>query len=296
MGSLLMVKAGSCLDRTEMAPDEAIRVRVSITSTALNLQALHGGVLLTLNQAYSAWCAERHLERMRLGLISHDTHATQNDESLFSKESERNKVDSLCPGLEAFQAFIDNTHDLPHPALTKAVSHGMVRSSSVASVAMDLIESVMSHSSIEIRKAGLATQITMSDIVVIRRSRSSPPQLVKLDYNPSKKEVIAKLEQVDGKVTILRDKPIECPEYVCFYCDQKHRESKSEGARKFPMLFKEVVVDDGNSDRSTSIARLEKLKDSHPQIFRRSFAFAFSVKRDRRIFLSYNFAPQAAKT
>jgi len=61
------------------------------------------------------------------------------------------------------------------------------------------------------------------------------------------------------------------------------------------MLFKEVVVDDGNSDKSLSIDRLEKLKEAEPHVFSRSFAFVLSVKRNRRTFLAYNWNPHVVK-
>ena len=272
-----------------------IRVRVSITGTALKLTALHKWVHLTLNQVYGSWSTEKHLERMQRKLLR-----TCHEEGSFSKipnsETEKKaQIDSLCPGLPVLSSLIDLTCDLPHPAYAKTVGEGIIRASSVATVTMDLLESIVSISNAENKKMMGSAQANLSEICIIRLSRSEKPRLVKLDYDANKRDVVVHVLGDDDKSGLLRDKSIDCPEYICFYCDPQYLETNTDGSKIFPMLFREVVVDDGNSDKSTSIAQLEKLKLKQPSFFKRSFSWIFSCKRNRRVLLTYNWAPQVVK-
>lgn len=53
------------MNRVKESPGQkSVYVRVSITSTVSNSEALHNWVLLTLNQVFIAWWSERHLERV----------------------------------------------------------------------------------------------------------------------------------------------------------------------------------------------------------------------------------------
>ena len=207
-----------------------------------------------------------------------------------TERQKRQKMDMLCPGLSLFTSLIGGAFALPHPAFGRHEFNGVIRASSVASVTLDLLESISAVSAVD-AKGVLPT----GDIFVIRLSRSGKPQRIVLSRNPSTREATVK-PFLDAKSDVtLRDKPIECPEYICFYCHPQHTSGKGEGRKNLPMLFKEVVVDDGNSDKSLSIARLEKLKEAEPRIFSRSFAFVLSVKRNRRLFYTYNWNPHVVK-
>lgn len=288
-------KEGCDADEGLPADDEhnhgSIRVRVDISSTALKLPILHRWVLLTLDQAYSAFCLERHLQRMQLNLIPRPLKQPVLKARTSSKISD---TEVLCPGLKSLVAFIDSTFSLPHPAFGKTVSDGMVLASSVAFVARDLMESFVSLVAREAGKSANGARVAVADISVIRISRSEQPRLVQLDYSANRKEVVVRERQEDGRESTVRDKPIDCPEYICFYCDQKYAAATGD-IINLPLLFKEVVVDDGNSDKSKAIAQLEKLKEAKPEMFYKSFVFIASVKRNRRIFLSYNWHPQVLK-
>lgn len=223
---------------------------------------------------------------MQRNLIHHTTR-----KPITSKDCEKTQqIDILCPGLPYFSSLIDKSFALPHPAFGKHEFNGVIRASTVASVTMDLLESIAALSTAETRKG-----ISPADIFVIRLSRSEEPRRVGLSRIPSTRETNAKLFLDGEEGTTLRDKPIDCPEYICFFCHPQSISSSSDGNKNLPMMFREVVVDDGNSDKSLSIARLEKLKESEPHLFFRSFAFILSVKRNRRIFLTYNWNPQAVK-
>ncbi|CAB9512295.1 seizure threshold 2 [Seminavis robusta] len=288
---MIRAKAGD-EDETHFEGQPAIRIRVGIASTALKLAALHSWVLLTLDQVYSAWCVERHLERMQRNLIPRPLVQLVSSDAA-SKETD---IESIYPGLRALMSFIDSNFDLPHPALEKTVSEGMIRASSVAAVAMKFMESFVSLVEQEVGKNTPASQKpAISDIFVIRLSRSAQPQVVQLDYNARKKDVVARALQRDGKGVAFRDKPIDCPEYILFFLDPTKYAETGRAPMSLPLMFKEVVVDDGNSDKSASICHLEALKGSSPETFYRNFAFIVSVKRNRRLFLSYNWAPQALK-
>jgi hypothetical protein len=290
-------KGGSAADVILPAGDKlkngSIRVRVDISSTALKLPVLHRWVLLTLDQAYSAFCLERHLQRMQLNLIPRPLKQPALRARTSSKLTD---TEILCPGLRSAVAFIDATFSLPHPAFGKTVSDGMILASSVALVAREHMESFVSLVAREAGKSanGAQVAVAVADISVIRLSRSEQPRLVQLDYIAKRKEVVVRERQEDGRESIVRDKPIDCPEYICFYCDQKYAASTGD-TMHLPRLFKELVVDDGNSDKSKAIALLEKLKEAKPELFYKSFVFIASVKRNRRIFLSYNWHPQVLK-
>jgi len=270
-------------------------VRVSITSTVSATEALHSWVLLTLNQVYIAWCTERHLERMQRKMIRRipSRSNSTNNEILLPEDAKRKQIDKLCPGLPSFVSLMDKGFNLPHPAFKKTIHDGVIRASTVANVTMDLLEAIASLSTTETRKF-----VSPPDLFVARILRSETPQRVTFSRSPStRKNARVKLvhEVQKEEETILRDKPIDCPEYICFYCSTQHGGNGNDDSKNLPMLFKEVVVDDGNSDKSLSIDRLEKLKEAEPHVFSRSFAFVLSVKRNRRTFLAYNWNPHVVK-
>jgi hypothetical protein len=288
-------REGSEADERFPSGDEhkhgSIRVRIDISSTALKLPVLHRWVLLTLDQAFSDFCLECHLQRMQLNLIP---RPLKQPASMARTSSKITDTEILCPGLKSLVSFIDSTFSLPHPAFGKTVSVGMILASSVAFVALDLMESFASSLAREAGKSANGAHVAVADISVIRLSRSEQPRLVQLDYSANRKEVIVRERREDGIDSTVSDKPIDCPEYICFYCDQKYAAATGD-TLNLPLLFKEVVVDDGNSDRSKAIAQLEKLKQANPRMFYKSFIFIASVKRNRRIFLSYNWHPQVLK-
>lgn len=208
-----------------------------------------------------------------------------------SKVPEKSQqIDMLCPGLPSLTILIDKSFALPHPAFGKLEFTGVIRASTVANVTLDLLESISALSKAETKKG-----IETGEVIVIRLSRSEKPQRIILSRIPSTRGANVQRFLDNESGAMLRDKPIDCPEYICFYCNQQHISGNSDSKKELPMLFKEVIVDDGNSDKSLSIARLEKLKEAEPRLFSRSFAFVLSVKRNRRLFLAYNWNPQVTK-
>lgn len=287
--SLTMRRAGSEYMRGTM------RVKVSITGTALNQAALHNWVSLTLNQVCASWFVEKHIERMQRKLLVVNPVTPVSENSRYMSDTDKKAhVDNICPGLPGLTSIFEKSVDLPHPAFTKTVGDGVVRASSIATVTLELLDSIVTLSNAENKKTTGAAQLNFSDIWIIRLSRSETPKCVRLDYDANKRSTIVHILGGD-QGEVLCDKPIDCPEYICFYCDPQYAEMNHEGTKFFPMLFREVVVDDGNSDKSTSIGKLERLKKRWPSLFFQSFSFVFSVKRNCRTLLTYNWTPQVVK-
>ena len=270
-------------------PSRNIRIRVSITATALKRQALHSWVLLTLNQSYAAWRLERQLEHMQRRMLRPiETSGIMQYRCQSSLERSL-KVDKLLLGLPALMSIIENTVDLPHPAFAQVKETGVVRASSVATVAMDLLD-IISMSVSETRKEAMA----LEEMTIVRLSRSEKPKLVKFESATAQRDKGLRVCEL-GRGTLMKDKPIDCPEYICFNCHPSYIEGTRDQSRNDPKMFKEVVVDDGNSDKSSSIVKLEKLKETLPSFFTRSFAFILSVKRNERTLFFINWKPDLVK-
>ncbi|MGK3755215.1 MAG: hypothetical protein ACI8RD_007524, partial [Bacillariaceae sp.] len=132
-GDLRMQK---CADIPSDSAGDSIFIRIKITDTALNRDALNDWICLTLNQALVAWVTEKLLQRSFHGLLRPIKEHRVGTSDLKQKRF----VDSLCPGLLASKCIFENSYDLPHPAITRFDNSGVIRSSSVATLALDLIE------------------------------------------------------------------------------------------------------------------------------------------------------------
>ena len=122
------------------------RILVSIADTALDREALHSWIELTLNQVLIAWVVERYIQRSQLGQRAGRRKATDTAAprraagASLSKRERRTMIDKLEPGFPHLYDILDASYDLPHPAIEKLEMGGVIKASSVASVALALLE------------------------------------------------------------------------------------------------------------------------------------------------------------
>jgi hypothetical protein len=221
----------------------------------------------------------------------------RNSSKSFSTELARKEaLDQISPGLPALQSALQSAHALPHPAVLKLQQEGNVRSSAVATVALDLLENTLLDQLRTETKGKVGLNVS-SDLCVIRFSRSERPRRVQLSWDSHQHRAVVRgaSDDRDGSV-VIRDAPIDCPEYICFYRFPEYSRKIEDDTLSPPRLFEEVAVDDGTSDPNGLLSSLEQLKQQYPRSFYRSFAFIFSIKRNRRTLLTYNWSPQLFKS
>ena len=281
------------------------RIRVSIADTSLNRTVLHSWLELTLNQVLIAWVIERHIQRMRLGKLEVRAldvggGGIDHQASSFTDAEKNALIESLVPGFPRLFNILEASHDLPHPEIEKLELGGVIRASSVATVALDLLEKCLN---------GLKRDTSHSTkshgdkrVVIVRLSRTQRPTPVDLIWDAGREKALAtKSGSSLNSNAVLQDSPIDCPEYLCFYCFSHYSEdAEDENPLLSPsaMCFREVMVDD-NSDGRKGIPFIDALlsiRKSHPSAFSRSLAFVLSVKRNRRMLVTYNWNPQVVRT
>ena len=293
---LRLRKLGKGLKNEQKNENPDYRIRVSIVDTALDREALHNWVRLSLNQVLAAWVIEHHIQSTQLGLFQ--SPQTFNDEdrncTSFLTFKERNlTIDSLKPGFSYLLEILDASYKLPHPAIAKLEMNGVIKASSAATVALGLVEKCLNGLTwIDSREP---TSHGPESFETIRLSRTERPSLVHLSWDRRRENaLVSKLES--GFVSYVRDSPIDSPEYLCFYCSN----NKKGGAKVLSpsaMCFREVRVDgrsDGKQD-NLFVEVLMSLQEKNPSAFSRSLAFILSVERNRRLLITYNWNPQIWK-
>ena len=272
-------------------------IRVSITDTVLDREALHSWVELTLNQVLVAWIIERHIQRAQLGLLRHNTSTVvRNEPQTFSSENERKHIaNDMVPGFPHLVDLLNASHDLPHPAIEKLKLEGVIKASSVATVALGLLEKCLNALLRKETKHCASNISGLSGTVVIRSARDQRPKIVNLSWD-SQGEAARVTESKSGISSTAQDSPIECPEYICFYGCNCYSDGESKDAALSPsaMCFREVMIEDDSSENPFTEALLT-LRQKNPLAFSRSLAFVLSVKRNRRSLLTYNWNPQVYK-
>lgn len=278
--------------------DGAVCARVKITDTALNRDALHDWIRLTLNQATVAWITERWLEKSFVWFPS-------NHRGLAGPVSRMRKSDSiidrLCPSLPAVSSILDSSYDLPHSAIRKFEGSGVTRASSVATLTLNLLHREILSPLLEkklLSTSGNSRQRLTLDrlskhVRIVRLSRFANPKVVYMNWA---KRGIASVKSYssDGKLLEIIDSPVDCPEYLCFF-SVSERDNDLLSIDSQLRLYREVVVHDGISEKSASIDLLEAIKTTRPKAFLRSFSFILSVKRNSRTLWTYNWNPDIAK-
>jgi hypothetical protein len=198
---------------------------------------------------------------------------------------------------------LESAHKLPHPDIGLHDSRGVTKSSSVASLTLFLLERCILGPLVEQKRFGnphvdsnlhlpLLEQLKKG-VKIIRISRSHQPLSVRLEWSDPEHSKAAVFSDNNMSQTI-EDSPVDCPEYLCFFSISERDEefAKIDGSLR---LYREVIVHDRMSEKSTSIDLLQSIKERCPLAFVRSFAFVFSVKRNIRKLWTYNWNPQIVK-
>jgi hypothetical protein len=273
--------------------DQHLRLKVSITDTAIRKDVLHDWVRLTLNQVLTSWTLERLLERVqRADFVSNQkTRKTQ-----CTSESGKNQViETISPGLPAVRSLLETALDLPHPAILKAEQRGVVRSSSVATLALNLLERTIVDQ-LDTETKGNFTP--SSSIRIIRLSRNECPQRVELHWDLSgKKAVVFKYPKACGTELMIQDTAIDCPEYhcACFSSDYMTEDLLTGIA---PVkLYEEVSIRNDWDDTQSAIpGPLQFHRQKYPSLFRRAFGFILIIRRNQRNLVTYNWNAKVFNT
>ncbi len=273
---------------------DKICVRVRITDTALSRKHLHEWIELTLNQSLVTWIIERGMElSSKSDLASTSGFDAPRIASPHSDDM-RKIVQELSPGLPSLQHMLENSYQLPHPGISRVENHGVIRSSTVAKKTLEMLDTCILGTLFKDSGSPEVLKRAHSALRVIHISRSSMPELVKLTWDLTKKSAAAYGTRNVTYDHPVQDSPIDCPEYICFFQISQYDE-KAHHIDPYFQLSREVMIHDGISDSSATIELLETLKAENRRAFRRSFAFVFSVKRNRRTLLTYNWAPNLVK-
>jgi len=277
-------------DLSERTGDLFIQVR--IVDTALNRNILHEWVKLSLEQVLTSWNVEKQLERMQRNLFK-----PMQTDGAANTPDRLQEIESICPGLPALTGLLECGENLPHPAILKLECSGVIRSSTVASVALELLEhGILDNLRLESKKKSFID--AASQICIIRSCRSAKPHRVTIEWDSKSKNAIVKCAtETKGAKPVVKDSPIECPEYTVFFHSADYLENRNETPTKIPKLFEEVLVGfESSGDALESRKPLEEFKRQNPSSFKRSFVFMLSVKRNRRVLLAYNWNAKLFKS
>ena len=277
---------------------DSIYVRIKITHTALNREILKEWLHLTLNQALTGWVTERMFERSHFGLLRPSIKP-----SVDKFDRKQNMlVDTLCPGLLTFKNTFESSCDLPHPCILKFENSGVIQSSSIATLTLDLLENCILAPLVEKKMISfvesddcsnrLFSERLNTNLKIIRLSRSEKPHITQINWQASgRKKAAVSISSKNGVLRTVEDSPVDCPEYICFFAlSERDRNIKYIDAQL--RLYREVVIHDGISEKSESIKVLQSVKKHNPEAFMRSFGFIFSVKRNTRRLWIYNWNPK----
>jgi hypothetical protein len=277
---------------------DSMYVRIKITDTALNREILREWLHLTLNQALVGWITERMFERSYFG----STRPLVKPVVEICDVKQNMLVDALCPGLLTFRSIFESSCNLPHPCIMKLENSGVVRSSSVATLTLDLLENCILAPLFENKMISLIESDDYSkqllsrrlstNLTIIRFSRSEKPHAAQIKWQTSGgKRAAVLLSSKGGVLRTVEDSPVDCPEYICFFA-LSERDGNVKGIDSQLRLYREVVIHDGISEKSESIKILQSVKKQTPEAFFRSFGFMLSVKRNTRRLWTYNWNPK----
>jgi hypothetical protein len=280
-------EAATSLDAAEKST--SLLLHVKVTGTGVRTSTLHDWILLSLNQVLVSLTIEHQL----MGWSKEDTNVNTKSTRYCASVDEKMTVikTEICPSLPYLMEMLDVHRDLPHPAIRTVKDVGVVRSSEVASVAYELLEKTM-FEGFRLEMKGRSLCDFMSDLIIIRLSRTEKPRRVLLDLDSTKRRVLVSLYLTGGtKGHEIRDAPVDCPEYLCYFARIGATDYNNPSKAFPPKLFEEVSVQDliGDDARSMSHSFLF-LKKENKVAFQRSFAFVYSIKRNQRTLFTYNWS------
>lgn len=254
-------------------------VKVRVTGTTIKKEYLHQLVSLTLDQALLGWFMQQTIKKMaRLNL---------RESLLLSQPWKDNTArENPVPELSRLTDILECWHTLPHPAIKKVECQGVIRASSVATTTLEVLEKAV----LPLLKIDMAAPFgsKFSPFRILRLSRSDKAKMVNLSWDSSRRQaIVVESTEMPGK-DIIRDSPIDCPEYKCFFW---LTEEERKIIDRSLQVYEGVMIHDGISERSPTIETLEEVKGKFPASFNRSFAFVLSIKRNRRCLWAYNLNP-----
>ncbi|GKY95522.1 hypothetical protein MPSEU_000513900 [Mayamaea pseudoterrestris] len=261
-------------DSTGIIGDHDLWVRVKVTSTALHRDAVHRWVKLTLDQVLLSSTIERHIELMQSRIAAPGVSTVAELSSNY--EARRcNAIESVCPGLPLLEELLAT--ESPHPGILKSIHLGLIRSSDVATVALDSVDLIISQ--LVRACSGNVNSHIWSHLSVVRILRGKKYQPCRVCWNDTR-EIMFEVSshQLEGGKRMV-DRSTENPEYLFAYSTPNVDDDDGLWASSLK-LFKEVAIS-GNTLPGYPHER-------DPRAFRRSFAFILSVTRNRRFLLAYN--------
>jgi len=278
--------------RAQTPNDCRFFVKVIITDTCLDSNALKDWMFLTLNQSIISWAIERHLEHASTGILcSGSVSPGDTSNSIASTNDFVQEIEALSPGLPLLHTTLHAAISLPHPALEMIKFDTVLKSSSVTSHTVGLLQDCIMAS------FPPGTNY-IEQTVVIRLSRIEKAQVVKMIKTKEEKKPSLRFESRNQTQEAAGDSPIHCPEYLCYFCSELYSDCAEENKKhSLPLLFREVFIGDAVSDKRLSLfsQRLAVLKKERPNIFKRSFAFILLVKRNARSLIMYNWDTKLRK-
>ena len=283
------------------ASDDSIYVRIKVTDTALDRDILKEWLHLSFNQALISWVSERMFERSDFGVLRPIIEPGADKFDV----KQNLMVDTLCPGLLAFRKIFESSCNLPHPCIMKFENSGVIRSSSIATSTLDLLENCILAPLVEnkmicpIEKDDgpkrLHSETLDKNLKIIRLSRSEKPSITRIKWQArGRKKAAVSIDSNSGSLRRVKDSPVDCPEYICFFA-LAERDSNVRSIDAQLRLYREVVIHDGISEKSESIEVLQSVKKQNPEAFLCSFGFMLSVRRNIRRLWIYNWNPKLAQ-
>ena len=264
-------------------------VEVTIFHTSLKVSYISEWIELTMNQALATWFIETLFETKYSGIAG---NLRESNDILSSsiKEHHVSGIDSIQPSLCRFLGMLEYASGLPHPGALKSEHQGVIRSSSVASVALDILERVVLDQ-ICLEGRGKLKSVLKENITIIRLCRNESP--LHVTFKRCDGNTVVAIPCSSGGIASsgIVDSPIECPEYLVL-CHVPSEKWLKEGLTEASSitLFSDVVIDDLSGQAPFLIEHLENLRVSSPSIFTPSFGFILSIKRNRRVLLAYNWS------
>jgi hypothetical protein len=239
---------------------------------------------LSLTQALNGWVIERHIEKARLGLLvnKHENSA------LIGQDQKYKAIDQKCPGLPHLGCILHMTHQLPNPTVKRCDFYGMLQTTSLIGLTINLLEHCLLPALFNDRKATVADVKGITILRIIRDSCSS----IQCRRDPIRESVTMYDSVTEERLFDYHD---DSPEYVCTFDLLSSRvfgKYSSPPATSF--LFQKVFVEDylTNENESGSLSHaLMILKSQNPSVFQRRITFILTVTKMARSALFYNWNP-----
>lgn len=256
------------VDGTEGIDRDVVCVQIKVTEAALKRAVLHNWTKLILDQAFASSSIENILTKFDNRKLTAQGPA----QSSFRRNTEIHVTEYLSPSASSLSTVLAAAHVLPHPAVLRFQSTGVMQSTLMSKCTVQLLEDAI------LEPLGLDASKCQNQLSIVRTSRNDSRQVAF-----SRILGVRGISVVDATSgDVLNDSPIASPEYTVFYrlCGQ---------GEHLPKLFEKVAIDDTTSPANV-VNMLSALKDESPASFQRSFAFILTVRRNSRVLWAYNWS------